>query len=474
MQRRTWMRRTGALGLTAALGRWAQAGGVGAGLEGAAPGDYKALVCVFLFGGNDGNNLVVPLDNRLADYTRLRGPALALPADKLLPLANGAGLGAGADAGAGAGAGALTGAIAYGLHPGMAPLLPLWDRGRMAVQFNVGALIEPLTRDAYLRAGARPDNLFSHSDQQDFAQGLQDGAGATGSRSGWGWRLGAGQAAAGARLPALISFAGNQRFLRGDVRGSLVLPARGNFGLSGSVADAPGAARLDALRALWAQGGTPIGQQAGDILAQALAAASFVNPVINPPAAALPTAASLPFVDLRSDVSQQLLRVARLVEARAAVGNRRQVFFVGMNGFDTHTNQRAEQDRLLAELASALRAFHDATEALGLADQVTTFTLSDFARTFKPNNSGGTDHAWGNHHLLLGGAVRGGRTYGRFPLLVPGGPDDAGKEGRWIPSTAYDQMAATLARWFGADTDALAQIAPHLARFDSADLGFMA
>jgi len=360
-------------------------------------------------------------------------------------------------------------------------LLPLWTRGRLALQFNVGALLEPLSRESYLRAGARPDNLFSHSDQQDFAQGLQDPGATPASRSGWGWRMAGGstasalaQGAGQARLPALISLAGNQRFLQGDVRSSLVLPARGNFGLSGNSADTPGAARMDALRALWAQGGTPIGQQAGDILAQAMAAASFVNPLINPPAGSPPGLAGTPFVDLRTDVAQQLLRVARLVEARGAIGNRRQVFFVGMNGYDTHTNQRQDQDRLLGELAAALRAFHDATEALGVAGQVTSFTMSDFARTFKPNNTGGTDHAWGNHHLVLGGAVRGGRTYGRYPTLAMGGPDDAAREGRWIPSTSYDQMAATLARWFGASEPALAQIAPHLARFDSTDLGFMA
>jgi uncharacterized protein (DUF1501 family) len=462
------MRHAGALGLGATLGRWAQASNATA-ASAPAGDDYKALVCVFLFGGNDGNNLVVPLDERLADYTRLRGPGLALAPDKLLPLQDAVSTGSMA-----------TPTATYGLHPAMAPLLPLWAGGRLALQFNVGALLEPLSRDSYLRAAARPENLFSHSDQQDFAQGLQDAGALPGSRSGWGWRLGAGPGAPQwphapqARLPALISLAGNQRFLQGDVRSSLVLPARGNFGLSGAGQDAPSAARMDALRALWAQGSTPIGQQAGDILAQALAAARFVNPLINPPAGSAATPASAPFAELRSDVAQQLLRVARLIEARGAIGNRRQVFFVGMNGYDTHTNQRSDQDRLLGELAAALRAFHDATESLGVARQVTSFTMSDFARTFKPNNSGGTDHAWGNHHLVLGGAVRGGRSYGRFPTLALGGPDDAAREGRWIPSTSYDQMAATLARWFGAGDDALLQIAPHLARFDVADLGFMA
>ncbi len=457
MQRRQLFRHAGAWGLGSAFGHWAQA-------QNAAPpaalDDYKALVCVFLLGGNDGNNMVVPLDERHGDYTRLRGSALALPADRLLPLPD------------------AHGRASFGLNPALAAIAPLWASGRLALQFNTGPLIEPLTRNDYQRAGRKPDNLFSHSDQQDWAQSLEDGIAV---RTGWGYRLASfdsrGKHSDGpgaARLPALISLAGNPRFVQGEVRSSLVLPARGNFGLSGNVADAPGAARMQALRALWAQNGTPIGRQAGDILTAALDAAGFVNPLINPAPAATLTPAAQPFVDLKTDISQQLLRVARLIEARAAVGNRRQLFFVALGGFDTHTNQRADQDRLLGELGAALKAFHDATDSLGLAEQVTSFTMSDFSRTFKPNNSGGTDHAWGNHHLVLGGAVRGGQTYGRYPTLALGGPDDAAREGRWIPSTAYDQYVATLARWFGADAAALQAITPHLARFDQADLGFMA
>jgi len=165
------LRCASAFGLTGALGRWAQAVSTGELEAGSSAGDYEALVCVFLFGGNDGNNTVVPLDARHADDARGRGPALALPRESLLPLPD------------------ADGAAAYGLRPALAPLLPLWTGGRLALQFNTGALIEPLTRDAWLRAGARPDSLFSHSDQQEFAQGLQDGAAS--SRSGWGFRLAA-------------------------------------------------------------------------------------------------------------------------------------------------------------------------------------------------------------------------------------------------------------------------------------------
>lgn len=451
MRRRQMLDCLGAAGLLSALGRVAQAA------PAPAASDYKALVCVFLFGGNDGNHMVLPLDERHDEHARVRGSTpMALGREQLLRLP-------GAD-----------GTATFGLNPVLAPLLPLWSESRLAVLFNTGALVEPLSRSSYQGGGRRPDNLFSHADQQDFAQVLgYAGAG----RTGWGLRLARSVGAAGnapGRLPSLISLAGNQGFMRGDVRASLVLPARGNFALSGSAADAPSAARMDALRMLWAQEPTALGRQAGDIVASALDAASFVNPLINPAASAAPSAAALPFAAVRSDLGQQLLRVARLIEARSVVGNRRQIFFVSLGGFDTHADQRAEQDRLLGELASALKAFDDAMVAVGVSQQVTTFTLSDFARTHKVNNSAGTDHGWGNHHLILGGAVRGRQTYGSYPQLALGGADDATKEGRWIPGTSYDQYVATLATWFGADTTALASIAPNLGRFDRHDLGFLA
>ena len=471
LNRRQWLHRAAASAalpwLTPLLSLGRHAGAQAADVVGA---DYKALVCVFLFGGNDGNNMVVPTDSGFADYARARsssGLALGLP--QLVPLAEESG-------------------SRFGLHPALQALQALWSERRLAVLLNTGPLLAPTSRAEFLQSGKPadgtgvhlPEHLFSHADQQDFAQALSSGPG-----PGWGFRLSQqlGLMGRGAVLPSLVSMSGNQRFVQGDVRQSLVLPARGNFGLN-TGADAAGAARLQALRTLWADAGaaprmgtptapagaSPIGRQAGQIVGTALSAAGFVNPILNGPAAAVSAA----FAGLKSDLSQQLLRVAKLIDAREAIGNRRQVFFVSIGGFDTHVNQLREQDRLFTDLGAGLRAFHDAIDSLGLAQQVTSFTLSDFARTLKPNSGGGTDHGWGNHHLVLGGAVNGGRTYGRFPTLVAGGPDDAGNEGRWIPSTAYDQYAATLARWFGVDADGLAHIAPNLARFDTPDLGFMA
>ena len=443
LQRRTWLQQAGAASMLFSLGRQARA-------QQASASDYKALVCVFLFGGNDGNNMVVPLGDGYADYAKARSAAgLAIAADQLVPLPD------------------AIGVARHGLHPALKPLEAVWAQQSLALLFNTGPLVEPITRAGFLKAAARPDNLFSHADQQEIAQAL---AGSASTGTGWGFRL-ARQGLPGAgRLPGLISFAGNQRLLLGDVRQALVLPPRGNFGINGNGSDAVSQARMEAFRSMWAGAGSPIGVQAGVIVDAALSAAGFVNPLLN----ATTTASSEPFANLKTDISQQLLRVARLVEARERIGNPRQVFFVSMGGFDTHVNQRADQDRLLGELGAALRAFHDATVSLGVADRVTTFTLSDFARTLKPNNGGGTDHAWGNHQLVMGGAVRGQRSYGVFPTLAAGGPDDAGNEGRWIPTTAYEQVVATLARWFGVGAEGLVDIAPNLARFASADLGFMA
>jgi uncharacterized protein (DUF1501 family) len=186
------------------------------------------------------------------------------------------------------------------------------------------------------------------------------------------------------------------------------------------------------------------------------------------------TTSDVAFAGLTSNIARQLLAVSKLIEARATFGLSRQIFMVSLGSFDTHTDELNRQAGLFSALGPSLRAFHDALVTIGASTQVTTFTLSDFSRTLQPNTGGGTDHAWGNHHFVMGGAVKGRTYYGNYPTLALNGPDDAGGEGRWIPGVAVDQYAATLAKWFGVSASNLAAVLPNLARFGSSDLGFMA
>jgi uncharacterized protein (DUF1501 family) len=454
--RRDFLRRASALtaaGLVRGLVPASLAAAAGPAAAQAAAGDYKALVCVFLYGGVDGNSLVVPLDGLgYAQYAAVRSEnsGINLPRSALLPVQ---------PAGSG---------VAYGLHPELSEIHPLFAEGRLAILANVGPLREPTTRATYRRL--RPENLFSHSDQQaQWQSAVASGVSAT----GWGGRL-ADRVAAGAAataFPVATSMAGNTLFTTGATTSPLAVPASGGLALAGFNGGAAAGARLSAMQSLLAIDRDNVFVRAtGDVTAQALALADVVNPVLS----ATNSAVQAPFQGLTSGIAQQLLQVAKLIEARAATGARRQVFFVSLGGFDTHANELPTLVTLLGQLSPALKAFYDATAALGVADQVTTFTLSDFGRTFQPAAGGGSDHAWGNHHFILGGAVRGGALYGRFPVLERGGPDDADTEGRWIPTTAVDQYGATLARWFGASAADIAAIFPNLGRFPVADLGFLA
>jgi uncharacterized protein (DUF1501 family) len=202
---------------------------------------------------------------------------------------------------------------------------------------------------------------------------------------------------------------------------------------------------------------------------QALQLSATVNPILT---STNSTVAPI-FASQKTATGNQLYQVAKMIEARAATGAKRQIFFVQLGSFDTHGDQINRQQNLFAELSPALKAFYDATVALGVSAQVTTFTLSDFGRTFQPASGGGTDHAWGNHHFIIGDAVNGGSMYGQYPQLVLGGPSDAESEGRWLPSTAVDQYGATLARWFGVGSADLSAVFPNLAKFPTSDLGFM-
>jgi uncharacterized protein (DUF1501 family) len=413
--------------------------------------DYKALVCVFLYGGNDANNMVVPVQTaEYGTYAAARG-SIALPQTSLVQLPQ-------------------AGGARFGLHANLAPLQQVWANGDMALLLNTGPLVQPVTRAQYrANRSTRPANLFSHDDQQEQNQTAIPNNQTT---TGWGGRLGDRVTVmnAGSTVPMNISVGGNDIYLKGQATPAYSVPTGGNFGLTitgGNAAQQT--ARRNAMQALFGLDRQNMQvRSAGDVISSAVNASTALNTVVNNNA----SAAAPAFQGLNTGLSRQLFTVAKMIEGRTQLGLRRQVFFAQAGGFDNHQNQIADQGGRFNEVGPALRAFYNAIVALGVQDQVTLFTLSDFGRTLRVND-GGSDHAWGNHHIILGGAVRGGQTYGTFPNLALGGPDDTDSDGRWIPTTAVDQYAATLARWFGVPDADIPAVVPNIARFPSRDLGFM-
>lgn len=444
--RRQFLQRGAAL---AAAGPLAGTGLRAAPLQGS---DYRALVCVFLFGGNDGNNMLVPGDTAgYAAYAKARGNAgaggLALQQSSL----------------------ALLPGTPLGLHGALAPLAQVWGQGHLAVQANVGTLVQPLTKAQARAAGALlPPNLMSHDDQQgQWQQGVSGVSGLVNSNTGWGGRV-ADLQTAGA-VPMVLSVAGNNVFMNGVRNDGLAIGTSGAFAIRG-FGNNPAASPLYRLYTELLQLPYANAEEhaAASVLNQALKASSALNTAVG----AAGSTAGL-FSGQNNPLAQQLLTVAKVIEARQSLGVTRQMFFVSLGGFDTHNDQLNQQNTLFGQLGPALKSFYDATQQLGVAQQVTTFTASDFARTLQPASGGGTDHAWGNHQLVLGGAVRGG-LYGRMPQLVLGGPDDLSDEGRWLPTTSADQMSATLASWFGVGASDLGGVFPHLANFSLRNLGYFA
>lgn len=473
--RRHWMKRMGG-GLVAGLGA-SSLGSLLLGSPAVYAADYKALVCIYLYGGNDGMNAIVPTDaSRYEAYQSVRGEYLSIPKNKLISLSG----------------------SQYGLHPALSDLAEIWDSGHLAPIFNVGPLYAPLSKSKYLSAASDspliPESLFSHSDQQTLWESASSTT--TDVKAGWGGRA----AQTLETINPVISVAGNCLFGVEDLRIPLVFPKPGSsFAAAGLEGDDlqwdAMRRRREALDAMYAQKTSQqlrnvyIQQHAkafdlsarlsdilkaepGDATANARIDAAFANVTANG--------------KISNDLAGQLYQVAKLVLNSAAVQGNRQIFFVGLGGFDTHGNQvtadsplEGTHATLLTSLGQAMAAFQNAMNDVGLASQVTTFTQSDFGRTFAPNNSLGTDHAWGNHHFIMGGAVKGGKTYGTYPRLVLGGLDDVGQEswelqGRWIPTSSVDQYAATLLQWFGASDSELDTILPNLSNFGSArSLGFV-
>ena len=355
----------------------------------------RALVCVYLFGGNDSNNLIVPLDHAPYDTYAVAREGLAVPAGQLLPVFS------------------ANNQAQYGFHPALSQLRDLYNARVLAVVANVGPLVEPVTKASYrARTSALPDLPASHLDESlAYLPGGFTAPGWAARVAGW----------------------------------ALLAPRRQMFTLpSGLSLLSPEQSRLTA------------GGMTSSVIQSAISAAAARWTSFPP-----------------TGLGLQLRQTAALLEMCPPLGITRPVITCSLSGFDTHREQADRQSRLFTQLSEALAAFYEATHALGVAQQVVTCTDTEFNRTLRPNASNGTDHAWGGHQIVLGGAVLGGEIYGRFPAVALDGPDDAGAAGVWIPTTAKAQYFATLASWYGVRWSDLPGLFPHLPAFDTPALGFL-
>lgn len=405
---------------------------------------FKALVCIFLTGGNDGNNLIVPLGSSAYQaYAAARG-ALALSQSSLLPVSTPTG--------------------AYGFHPQAASLASLFSQKKLAVVANVGMLIQPTTQAQYLQNTATlPPDLFSHADQQ-----LQWQSG--GLSTGWGGRIADNlQSVNGpSRFPTIVSVAGPALFGTGaSTQPATVIPgvAPGVNNFEGTSASNV-AMQSSFQELLTFDTGVQLIQSASEQTVAGIYQAGILEQAL---ASAAPISTAFP----NTNLGQQLLQVAQIINVRGQLGMNRQIFFCSLNGFDTHTGQLMQQGPLFQQVNDAMLALYNSTVAMGVDQQVTTFTETEFGRTLQPSAGWGSDHAWGNHQLVMGGAVNGGALFGTFPTLALNGPNDATGRGVWIPTTSLDQYGATLAAWFGVAPSALASIFTNLPNFSTANLGFL-
>ena len=408
--------------------------------------DYKALVCIFMFGGNDSNNMIVPIDSRYTQYVQARS-VLALPQSQLLPLQT-------------------NGQANYGMHPNLPEMQGYFNQKNLAVLANVGTLVQPTTKAQYQAYQNLPENLYSHSDQQDQWQSAQLAGTPV---SGWAGKVADNVQTfnASAQFPPILSISGNPIFCTGITSRPFTINPGQPPGLQGFDQTAASLARYTATQQLLTfDSGLSMVQAANSVTGQAVKFAQVLS-------TALQNITPLQTKFPSNYLGQQLQQVAQVIAARSALGVQRQIFFVSYGGFDTHADQLPQQVQLLTDVSQSMSAFFQAAQELGVANQVTAFTLSEFSRTLEPGSNGGSDHAWGSHQLILGGAVQGNQIYGTFPTLALGGPDDADQNGRWIPTTALDQYAATLATWFGVPAVNLPSIFPNLTNFPSSNLGFM-
>lgn len=467
MQRRDFLRRSlktalGGIAATSMLGnlRLAEAAVQADSKRG--DGSYRALVCVFLYGGNDSANTVVPRDGAARSAYQASRGTLMLPTSALLPLTPVAG---GLSPSDGCAYG-FQSAISGSDPVGTTPLRDLFNSGRMAIVTNVGTLIRPTTKAQYQLPGhPLPPQLFSHDDQQVYWQTSRPD-----DSLGWGGRIAdlLHSTNTNTQLPMTMTIGGENLLQRGAIVSQYALNPDPHGAVPiRDVTDPWTMDRRAAYMALLRNGTQTHALERGYTRAMSRAMGHY-----DMVAGALSSGAPLATAFPGSRLGAQLKMVARLIAVRQALGMQRQIFFVSAGGYDTHDTQMDDHPVLLADLAKSLSAFYAATQELNVSESVTTFTASDFGRTLSSNGDG-SDHGWGSHHFVLGGSVRGGSFYGRMPDMTNGGPDDAGW-GQIIPNTSVDQYAATLARWFGVSASSINDIVPNVANFPTSDLGFLA
>ena len=408
----------------------------------AVPADYKALVCVFLYGGNDGSNTIIPTSaTDYSDYARVRG-ALAVSQSSLLPIAPRR----------------HSDGRSYGLHPAVPELQRQFQQGRLAILANVGTLVQPVTLAQFRNNQALPPQLFAHNEQ---ATQWQSSVPDRPFQTGWGGRVAdlVNTFNANNQISMSISLTGQNSFQVGQSVSQF------SVGSGGITPMGVGATIAGGVRRIVASAPPNLLEAAfGGVTRTAIDDNALLGSLLQ-------TAPTLRTAFPNSNLGRQLRMVATLISLAPALRLKRQIFFCSIQGFDTHALQLPSHGPLLAEVSAALAAFYDATVELAVANLVTAFTASDFGRTYTINTDG-TDHGWGNQQFVIGGAVQGGDIYGTMPSLALGGPDDTG-QGRWLPTTSVDEYSATLATWFGVSATDLPVVLPNIGRFAKPNLGFM-
>jgi uncharacterized protein (DUF1501 family) len=440
LTRRQFMYRSAYLGAASVLSGFTKLSSYA---QASSSSDYKAIFCFFLYGGNDTNNVLVPFDTKnYGMYSMARG-ALAIAQGQLLPLSG----------------------VPYAIHPQMPEVQQMFSAGELSFIANMGPLVTPTTMAQFqARSVPLPQDLLSHSDQRAI---MQTASQSSSSVHGWGGGIvdALPQSYRSGVIPQAISYAGASTFIDGPNTPGFIAPSA-----SGSVPCAEGGACTEMMQALKQIAAC----ETSTILVEQEETLVNTGYKLNDTYADLIAQAPPLKTQFGSGAIQgQLSQIAKLLQVREAVGAQRQVFFIGMQSFDTHANQLQAHGGLLAELSAGIQTLRNMAQELNIWNSMVGLTLSDFNRTLQPNSTRGSDHAWGSHQIVFGGPVSGGNIFGTFPTLMLAGPDDIDGEGRLLPTTSLTQVGAESALWFGVPSSSLPQVFPNLANFLNPKIGFI-